>query len=356
MKFCTTCGRNFADDIEACPHDSTPLFYMGGEPGPVAQVDAETDDPEFAVDAAGVNAELDSAESPIPAEDEEIGTDSDSAHDLAASDEDEDLDAADEDAAAAETPLNPDESDEFEQDEAPSMQIQGSIASTIADLGGLTEDQPALSLDRDVDMGGEKNPDLLAPVKHQKKSGGGGSMIPLILVAVAIAAAGYYFTVMKPGQDEASRLQVEQEAAQQKAAQDKAAQEKITATATAAQVLEKVEAAITDVGNADAGADAGQTAGQTAAQAAEPVVKKPAVDKPVVRKQREKTKPADKPVDKPADKPVEKVVDKPVEKPADKPVEKAVEKPADKPKVEEKELSPEDLLKKELQKLKQGEE
>ncbi|MEZ4461271.1 MAG: hypothetical protein R3E66_16440, partial [bacterium] len=40
MKFCTTCGRNFADDSEICPHDGTPLFYMGGDPG-TSSADAE---------------------------------------------------------------------------------------------------------------------------------------------------------------------------------------------------------------------------------------------------------------------------------------------------------------------------
>jgi hypothetical protein len=338
MKFCTTCGRNFADDIESCPHDSTPLFYMGGEPGPVAQAEPDSD---LAIEAAGVAAELDAVEASEPSEDSDLKEPSDSVDAPVASDEDHD-DVEDEseddvegdseddseEPVVADGSADEEDQDSFEQEEAPSMQIQGSIASTIADLGGLTEEQSALSLDREVDISEERNPDLLAPVTHTKKSGGNGGMIGLIVVVVIAVVAGYYFMVMKPAEDEAARLKVEQEAAQLQKTEDE------KPVAIAPEVVEEIKVVPPDAGNTDASASADAAdaadAGQTAAQV------EPAVVKAVVRKPKVRTKPADKPVDKPED--------------------QQVDKPADKPKVEAKEPTAEDLLKKELQKLKQGEE
>ncbi|GEM_PF-6683339 len=43
MRFCTTCGRSFEDDVEVCPHDGTPLFGSSSdEEAPPEDSDAPT--------------------------------------------------------------------------------------------------------------------------------------------------------------------------------------------------------------------------------------------------------------------------------------------------------------------------
>src|SRR5690625_5313532 len=39
-RFCTTCGRNYEESIDICPHDGTPLFGMAGTEDEVEQVEA----------------------------------------------------------------------------------------------------------------------------------------------------------------------------------------------------------------------------------------------------------------------------------------------------------------------------
>ncbi|MFB6351293.1 MAG: hypothetical protein ABEN55_08020, partial [Bradymonadaceae bacterium] len=46
MRFCTTCGRNFEEDVDVCPHDGTPLFGSGDEEGEDQQEAQEQEAPE----------------------------------------------------------------------------------------------------------------------------------------------------------------------------------------------------------------------------------------------------------------------------------------------------------------------
>lgn len=379
MRFCTTCGRNFDSSVESCPHDGTPLFDMGG-PGdgePSAQSPAEEVEPAVAAEAS--SPEVGAPESDVivaggeeisTADDDGVGLEAagDSALDeVSASGEDGSVDAAE--AGLDEAQIFGDSDGELEREsdvsieEAPSSQIAAGIEDALEDMGPMTEEHDALSLE---EASSEADEPLVAPIKPAQKKGGGGGIIAFLVIVLLAAAAGWYFTA-GPGAatDESPHVM-----------EDPPEQKQVVADEPPPQPEAPNVAATNNAGTN------GQTNGATNGEGSPGTNNEPAADAEAVKEpaaatrteKAEKPKPKPKPKPRPRAAPEQKEPEPAKKKPAEekpepkeeaKPAEKEEAEPAEEPAAKKEpaearpepkkaeEPDPQELLQQEMMKLKE---
>ncbi|MBA2662827.1 MAG: hypothetical protein H0U74_11060 [Bradymonadaceae bacterium] len=239
MRFCTTCGRNFESSIDVCPHDGTPLFGMAGdeedaaseqdmaaevasvlagEPSavvleaPISEMDAAPEDQPAAVEsedaplpvAAEKEEEEPVADEPEPATKEEEEPES------AAKEEEQQEEAApvaeeEEPAADDEIPDAPaladDQDDEEDLADGPGAdQIAAGIEGVLDEFPETT-DRPAMLAsfnlgdeDDDADMPAASSSSSTAARKQKGKM----PVFVLVILGVSLALGAYWF-IAGPG-------------------------------------------------------------------------------------------------------------------------------------------------------------
>lgn len=178
MRFCTTCGRNFEEAIDVCPHDGTPLFGMAGDEEAAAV-------PEIVAEAAVAVAPATKVQAPVEVAEEEAPRE----------EEDDEIVVVVSPGAPAEDTAEEDEELSTDDD---SEAVTAGIGDMLDELVGDDDDAVALA---SLPLEPFDAPDKYAPVAtvstKSKKSGNSG-LIFVIFLLVAGGVGAWWFLMGAP--------------------------------------------------------------------------------------------------------------------------------------------------------------